>query len=288
MNDMIGIDPKAPCSLRDLSDLLRLFSPSEGRFIANFPMFWQNQLHEHFRSLSDLEQSAVVEAIRNRLAHAILPTKVQYRPEMSWSENAVNLRSIVSKLVGPAGMPRNLVEPIDQVLRDLDSFPDASEALINRTPEAYVAAARPILMVSRKVVLVDRYFTLKYWSEVRGTWLPDRRRKVLVRMMQEAVKWKQVEAFEIYYSPKRTGFSLRSQEDEFEGIATETEAAHIAIRVNSLDPGDAKDEEHARYLFGLKSGLRFDHGFDVASDGSKNHVSWMGNSVLSVLLDKYT
>ena len=157
MNDLIGIDPKAPSSLRDLIDLLKLFSPSEGRFIADFPMEWEGELREHLRSFSDLGVMAADEAIKHRLGHAILPTNIRFRSNMPWSENAMSLRNEVIKLVGPAGIPSNLVQPIDKVLSDPDAFPDASGALVDRTSDAYVKAARPILMRSRKVVLVDPF-----------------------------------------------------------------------------------------------------------------------------------
>jgi hypothetical protein len=287
MNDVIGIDPKAPSGLRDLSDLLRLFGPSEGRFIADFPMEWRSELRDHLRSLSDLGLVVADEAIKNRLAHAVLPTNVRFRSGMSWPENAVSLRSSVFKLIGPAGMPGNVVEPIDQVLSGLDSFPDASGALLDRTPEAYVTAARPMLMLSRKIVLVDPFFTLKFQSDSRGAWLPDRRRKVLVQMMLEAIKWKQVEAFEIYYSPTKTGRTLTSQSDDFESLANEVGAMRVATKVHSLDR-DGSDKQHGRYLLGLRNGLHFDHGFDVANDGSKNHVEWLSKGVLKSLLDKFT
>jgi hypothetical protein len=61
MNDLYGIDPQAPNNLRDLSGLLRLFGPSDGRFIADFPMAWRIELRDHMRSLSDLNQKAVEE-----------------------------------------------------------------------------------------------------------------------------------------------------------------------------------------------------------------------------------
>ena len=287
MNDLIGIDPQAPSSLRDLSDLLRLFGPSEGRFIADFPMDWEHELREHLRSFSDLGAMAADEAVKHRLAHAILPTSVRFRSNLSWPENAVSLRNEVVKLVGPMGKVGNLVEPIDKVLSNPDAFPDASGALIERTPNAYVVAARPILMLSRKVVLVDPFFTLKFKSDSRGMWLPDRRHKVLVQFMQEAVKWKQVEAFEIFYSPSKTGRSIDSQGADFESVVREVGAARIAVKVHTLDHEDS-DKQHARYLLGLRSGLHFDHGFDVARDGSKNHVEWVSKTVLKPLLDRFT
>ena len=140
---------------------------------------------------------------------------------------------------------------------------------------------------SRKIVLVDPFLTLKFQSDSRGAWLPDRRRKVLVQMMLEAIKWKQVEAFEIYYSPTKTGRTLTSQSDDFESLANEVGAMRVATKVHSLDR-DVSDKQHGRYLLGLRNGLHFDHGFDVANDGSKNHVEWLSKGVLKSLLDKFT
>jgi len=287
MNDLIGIDPKAPGSLRDITDLLRIFGPSEGRFIVDFPMEWQQDLREHLRTFSDLGTMVADEVIKHRLAHAVLPTNVRFRSNMSWPENAMYLRSEVFKLVGPSGKPGNLVEPIDVVLSDPNAFPDASGAFVDRTPEAYLTAARPILMVSRKVVLVDPFFTLKFQSDARGGWVPDRRRKVLLQFMLEAVKWRQVEAFEVFYSPSKTGRSIDAQRLDFQGVANEIGASRIAVDVHSLDRNEA-DKQHGRYLLGLRNGLHFDHGFDVANDGSKNHVEWVGSSVLRTLLEKFT
>lgn len=281
MNDLVGIDPQAPSSLRDLSDLLKLFSPSQGRFIADFPGEWAGELRKHLRSFSDLGKMKADEAIKHRLTHAILPIKGRFRPEMTWPENAMLLRNKgevdISKFIGPAGKPGNVVEPIDQVLSDLDSFPDASGALIDRSADAYVNAARPILMLSRKVVLVDPYVSLKYRS-----W-----RKVLLQFMQEAVKWRQVEAFEIYYSPEKSGQNLDSQRANFESVSKEAEAIGIAIRVHSLDHNEL-GKQHARYLLGKENGLHFDHGFDIGNYESKNHVTWVGQPVLKALLDRFT
>jgi len=287
MNDLIGIDPKAPESIRDVTDLLRIFGPSEGRFIVDFPMGWQKDLREHLRTFSDLGAMLADEIIKYRLAHAVLPTNVRFRSNMSWSENAVNLKSEVCKLVGVSGRPSNLVESIDVVLGDPNAFPDASGAFVDRTADAYVKAARPILMVSRKVVLVDPFLVLKFQLNARGVWMPDRRHKVILQFMSEAVKWRQVEAFEIFYSPSKTGRSIDSQRLDFQSIANEVGASRIAVAVHSLDRNEA-DKQHGRYLLGLRNGLHFDHGFDVANDGSKNHVEWLSGSALKSLLDKFT
>jgi hypothetical protein len=286
MNDLVGIDPKAPSNLRDLTTLLHIFGPSEGRFILDFPKEWRKDLREHMRSLSDLGGVLADEIIRNRLAHAVLPTNLRYRTNISWLENAIALRDEACKIIGPNGTPKNVAEPIDMVLSDPNAFLDASGALVDRTPEAYVGAARPILMVSRKVVLVDRFFRLKYIDR-RGQIKPDARQKVLAQFLKEAVKWKQVEAFEIFYSPQKTERSLECQLRDFGRLAEEVEAGRIAINVQSLDKANMRIQ-HGRYFLGLRNGLHFDHGFDVTKDGSKNHVEWISNSALKPLLEFFT
>ncbi len=286
MNDLIGIDPQSPSCLRDISDILRLFSPSEGRFIADFPLEWTGEFRQHLRSLSDLGAMAADEAIKNRLAHAVLPTSVRFQSGLSWAQNAELLRGKVTQLIGPVGSSSKTVVPIDKAFSDPDSFRDSSGAMIDRTAESYVDAARPILMLSRKVVLVDPFFVLNF-TDLNGTTRPDRRRRVLLQLMQEAVKWRQVEAFEIYYSPIKTGRKLISQQADFEGVARESDAARIVLRVHSLDQSTT-DKQHARYFLGLRNALHFDHGFDVANDGSKNHVEWVSQSVLKALLNRFT
>lgn len=286
MNDLIGIDPQSPSCLRDISDILRLFSPSEGRFIADFPLEWTGEFREHLRSMSDLGAMAADEAIKNRLAHAVLATGVRFRAGLSWAQNAEFLRSEVQKLIGPVGSSNKSVVPIDKAFSDPDAFKDSNDALIDRTAESYVAAVRPILMLSRKVVLVDPYFRLTF-HDLHGNRKSDRRRRVLVQFMREAVKWRQVEAFEIFYSPRKAEQDLNIQQADFQGVADEVDASCIELKVHSLDRHEA-DKQHARYFMGLHSALHFDHGFDAATDGSTNHVQWVGRSALTPLLSKFT
>lgn len=284
MNDLFGIDPCAPSNLRDLVDIMRLFGPSEGRFIADFPMEWRGELRQHMASISDVSQMAMVESW-SRIHHAMLPVKARFRAGQSWAENAMTLRDEVKKLIGPAGRPSNLVEPLDKVLIDPTAFPDANDGLIPRTPEAYVQAARPLLLSSRKIVLIDPFFALKF-QDKRGQWCWDRRRLVLVSLLRAAARGKQVECFEIFNTPnKMVGANLLY--DDLISVAAEAGAAKMQLAIRSLDEKSLVGQ-HARYMLGLESGLHFDHGFDTVSDGSTNHVKWIGKSALEPLLEKFT
>lgn len=282
MNDLYGIDPKAPSNLQDLSSLLRLFGPSDGRFIADFPIEWRQELLIHMKSISDLNQKAVVEWL-NLCRHAILSTPCRYKTNHSWAENASNLNAYARRLIGPIGRASNLVEPLDKVLTDPNAFPDASGALIPRTIDSYLVAASPILKVSRKIVLIDPYFNLRPFKPYDNgvAFNAKIHRKFLKALLEAAVREKQCEAFEIYHSVEKSGASADIKV-ELISIAGEVGAAAMEFKVKAVEV------QHARYLLGLKNGLHFDHGFDIRDDQSTNHVSWIGKAVLELLLKRFT
>jgi hypothetical protein len=287
MNDFYGIDPKAPSNLSELSGLIRLFSPSEGRFIADFPMGWANELREHMNSLSDLCRMATVEAWIQLSGYAILPTKQMYRSNLTWAENASFLKSDVVKLIGPTGKISNTVEPIDHILNEPNAFRDSRAGLIPRTSNAYAEVARPILLRSRKVVLIDPFLTFRYSNNNYNQWKYDKRRTVVEAMLKIALQGKFVECFEIYYVPENKVYGADFLDEDLKKLAKEIGFKNLHVAAKPIKK-ETNTKQHARYLLGLKSGLHFDHGFDTYEDGSKNHIQWMSPSVLDPLLEKFT
>ena len=287
MNDLYGIDPKAPSTLSELSSVLRLFSPAEGRFIADFPMGWTEELRDHMGSLSDLCRMATVEAWIQLGAHAILPTKQQYKSGLSWSENAAYLRTDVVKLIGPSDKASTPIEPIDLILSDPAAFRDSRAGLIPRTASAYADVCSPILLRSRKVVLVDPYVTFRYWPKNGFDWRFDRRRSVVKELLKIAYHGRFLECFEIFYVPENEVKGSEFLGEDLRALAVEVGFHDLQVSARPIKK-EAHTKQHARYLLGLKSGLHFDHGFDTNDDGSTNHVEWLSPSVLIPLLEKFT
>ena len=287
MNDFYGIDPKAPSNLSELSGLIRLFSPSEGRFIADFPMGWANELREHMSSLSDLCRMATVETWIQLSGYAILPTKKLYRSNLTWAENASFLKSDVVKLIGPTGKISNTVEPLDHILSEPNAFRDSRAGLIPRTSSAYAEIARPILLRSRKVVLIDPFLTFRHIPDNSNQWKYDRRRTVIEAMLKIAFQGKYVECFEIFYVPENNIYGSDFLDEDLKELVRQIGFTKIHVAAKPIKK-ETNTKQHARYLLGLKSGLHFDHGFDTYDDGSKNHIQWMSPSVLDPLLEKFT
>lgn len=287
MNDIYGIDPKSPSNLTELTSLVRLFSPSEGRFIADFPVGWGEELRDHMKSISDGLSFATIEAWIRLGGHALLPINKIYKPNLSWVENSSFIRDEVVKLIGSTSDKSNLIYKIDQVLNDPNAFPDSRGGLIPRTVSSYIEVSKPILLRSRKVVLVDPYFTFRFLPHYKSNWQFDRRRNVVKEMLKVAQKGKFVECFEIFYVQENNVYGSEHLHFDLQELLDELQISNIKCACYPSKK-ELNTKQHARYLLGLKSGLHFDHGFDTAEDGSTNHVEWIGNSVLEPLLIKFT
>lgn len=290
MNDLYGIDPTAPSSLRDLSELMRVFGPGEGRFIADFPGQWFHDLQQHMKALSDIQQMAALEMWLRVGKNAVLPTSARFNPAWSWNENAFALREHVVKLIGTKECPANL-DPIDKVLVDPDGFPDARGGHIPRTAEAYAKAARPLMQTSPKIVLVDPYFKLRYRDQRTGQFRPSLRHcSSLKALFRDAVRWQRVICFKLAISKEQAldgDDSGEIFETELQQLVNECGAHAIELEYVILD-GRFSTDRHPRYLLGMQRGLHFDWGFDTGDADSTNHIEWMGESVLKPLLKRFT
>lgn len=287
MNDLYAVDPVAPSSLRDLADMVRLFAPSQGRFIADFPGDWGQQLVAHMNEISDLNYMAAIETWSS-LAHGVLlPQKEFYNNRIKWEENAIKLLDKVKLIIGPAGRPETFVRPLDKVLLDPKSFPDASGDHIPRTVGSYVKVINPLIMTSPKIVLVDPYFSLSYLDKRSGCWRNDRRRDLVKAIFLEIAQYKKVCCFEIFTRLDRGVDSLTDiQYEDILSIVNEVGCTQLEVALKPLK-SDISFDRHGRYCLGMTRGLHFDWGFDIANDGSTNHVQWMPSSVLTPLLDRF-
>ncbi len=276
MNEVYGVDPSAPTTVFEVGALLKLFDVGEGRFIANFPLFWIDDLRANLSALSDLGAMRAEEA-RVRLGHALLPTKARFVHGRAWIENASSLLGEVAKLIGASGCPP-IAEPLQSVVA-WPRLPDSSGAHIARTAQAYAKAAHPLFFGSPTVCLVDPYFRLRIRQGEQ--WVRHRRyAEVLRSLLVVAAEARRTSCFRLNVS-KEIGLEDDPSGSELLGIARDiAEQAGIKDIKLEIDTIDS----HARYLLGTRSGLQFDHGFGTATDQSLNHVHWMSRAELEPLL----
>lgn len=289
MNDRYGVDPAAAATVPELASLLRQFGPEHGRFIFDFPPDWFDAVRLHFQDASELRRARLVELWVHRAKRALLPTKTRYSTALSWSRNAAYLVSEARALIGPTGSSPPC-RPLEDVLIDPAALPDCRGGHVPRTPQAYAEAARPLLQISPKVVLVDPHFRLRYRVKDSSVVKPSaRHRRSLKALLSAAPSDRRVEVFKLMVSEKEaliedsngSGF-----EADLAEVGKEAGITGIALEYDFLDAGHTLDR-HPRYLLGNECGLRFDWGFDTMNDDSTNHVEWIGAAALAPLLDRF-
>jgi hypothetical protein len=256
-----------------------------------YPDDWGRRLRDHMDQLSDFDRLVAIERFITDLQPAIVPSppRTRYDDRRGWSENAHSIRDSVYKLIGPPGCSAN-VEAFRTLLEARDGFPDAREALVPRTVNAYVNAAKPLFLTTTKVVLVDPYFRLR-----TETGAPDTRRRKVLKAFLEAADSGKVRVFKLVVSASKACLGDPSgdrYEKDFAQLANDATGGRIECELEVIDSVSdrASVSQHARYLLGLQSGLQFDWGFDLddrSPNKSTNHVHWLTKPVLDPLLDRY-
>lgn len=289
MNDRYGVDPCAAGSLTELASLLRQFGPEHGRFIFDFPSNWYSNVRDHFRNAGDVQRTKLTELWLSKAKTSILPAKVRYSADFDWAQNAAYLKDDARGLIGPAGS-RPPCRALEDVLVDPDALPNSRGGHIPRTARAYVEVARPLLQISKKIVLVDPYFRLRYRPKGSKETRPSHRHiRFLRALIQAAQAERQVEVIKLMVSPDEAmveeddGAEFKS---ELRSLRESIGGAETVVEHGLLDAKHSLDR-HPRYLLGNECGLRFDWGFDTQDDGSTQHVEWVGGAALKPLLDRF-
>lgn len=284
MNDTYAVDPAAPASTLEVSSLVRLFDVGEGRFIANFPVSWTEELKRSLIAQSDLG-SILAEEAKRRLQHALLPLRAPYVPSRRWMENAAAIAGRVRMVIGGADCGPIGV-PLAEVLAALDGLPDSSGGYIRMVPAEYARIAAPLFQTSPTVCLVDKYFRLRRRSG-RG-WVRDQRSSVLKELLARAGAEGKTELIRLTVSREH------ALEDDPTGRAfmeaANSLAEEVGNRVSRIEYALLEDlaqtHSHGRYLLGVNSGMHVDHGFAVKVS-AVNHVHWLRRAELNPLLDHF-
>lgn len=290
MNELYGVDPQSPEGPNELIHLLRLFGPSEGRFIADFPMDWLAEVRAGLEGAPPMVRDRAL-AFLHRRRNAVLQATCQFLRSRPWAENARSLQPQAAGLIGPRGCPPTLMSIEDALYRD-SALPDARGAHLPRTAAAYAHAAAPLFAISTKVVLVDPYFRLRYRDTHGQPRKAVRHWNVLRQLLVEAESRRRPCIFHLEVAAHNAlEFDANGDlfESDLEAVAAEAGLSRIALEYGVLEEDPTSATQHARYLLGVGCGLQFDHGFDTVAvdDGSRNHVHWLSNAELEPLLSRF-
>ena len=291
MNDFFAIDPQGPQDKKDLATLAQTFGPNSGRFIAAYPTDWTDFARQVLNKLSGLDR-ARAELLLGKLLFALVPIDAPYSRGKSWEENAVKLVKQQHGLKEILGKDPNSVglKTLTEFLWDTpDSLTGTSSgSFIPMTLQSYRDALWPLFALSTEVHLVDRFFTLR-----KQDGLKDHTREPVLRLIIQLAKhFGRTKTLHIHFH-RDLKISEKQQEQRIESdllvLADKTADVSIDILYSLLDETSIRNPRltHGRYIFSMKGGLQFDHGFQILSH-RMNHVHWLTSEELNPLLAFYS
>ena len=283
MNEIFAIDPYAPDDLKDIKAMLEKFGLSNGRFIANYPDDWSRMLSEHAQNLQGLDRSRFVRLLDIH-KDALIAVNLHFKRAKSWIENASEAKDTkkdISRVLAATQNPFG-IETLHKFLWEDDLENNSRGAHIPMTTDAYKRAVRPLFQNSTEIHLVDPFFQLR--GESGG--MHKGRVSVLREFLIEADSSDRCEIFKIHFN--RDDKSFPKKTDQESRIENDLNNIFEQIKLDKLSiEYDIQNEmAHGRYIFSIKGGLHFDHGFIPISD-KKNHVHWLTKAELEPLFRRY-
>lgn len=281
VNDIYAIDPGAPQDLRDLKLLAELFGFSHGRFIAEYPAEWPLILQGKFKTLRPIDQSRASVLLEKFLSNT-LPVEGRYLRGKDWLSNVLDFQSKEHKFkkIVTANEVYDL-PTLSQVLYE-DELPDSRGEHIKPTINSYRFAIAPLFTVSTEIHIQDMYFFLedggkklyRQWDVLH----------MLINLATQSARCKTL-IFHLNQEKFTTSFLESRLEDCF-NLALENSNNNTLEIQYTLEN---KKITHGRYIFSIKGGLQFDHGFDtdIKTQDKLNHVHWLSKNELLPLFEKY-
>jgi hypothetical protein len=272
MNEIFAIDPSAPKDLKDIKSILDKFGMEKGRFIANFPDNWISLILNSSSNLAELDRSRLI-ILLNKFKDALILVKMDYQRSKSWEDNVNKITNNIYKIL--ANNPNKYGFPtLESYLWGDEIIEDNSRGEhIAMTLSAYTSAVSPLFYSSTEVHVADPYFHLR---DQYGN-LDRRRVEVLQTFIDIADQSLRCESIKIHFKRK---FELSESVQESEYI----EDLNFILnrkKTNCVLNFDIHDDmTHGRYIFSIKGGMQFDHGFSLGNKKT-NHVHWLSKKELT-------
>lgn len=252
MHAIFAIEPDAINNWKDLRYVLEKFGYSKGLLIARYPKSWMKMVMDacHSNGVRDIDLARVEEKLRivkdDRLVRMGLPYEGG-----NWLES-VNHKSVLNELFAvliKGQSTSDKLHNIDDAHEGL--FENRREVHVKRNANALAEAAKYVLAVSDRIILVDPYFQ----SRRKFT-------KVLDSMLNicraDGALPSQVIIFSDYSNDPRSSTLVK---DEYEKLLSAWIEQGVRFNVSRVAGKQLDQDFHARYLFNKNAGLRFDRGF---------------------------
>jgi len=282
MNEFFAAHPASCDNSGDLRFLLGHFGPQAGRYLADYPGSWTEDIIRHCDGLGPVEAERIKLLVRRAREKAALLRKnsLVWDERVDWIGNYRNLARQNPREFTMAVVPRAVKAEGFVTIDDLDLSPTADESIEAVTAE-YVRVSRTLLLLSPELIFVDPYLNPCKTD----------RQDVLVAMFGIAAKGKCRKITCWGRESEVVGERRHSWEEvgtALSGILKSAAwPADREFRYILVDDAAARMKMHPRYLLSIKGAIRYDQGFQRLPKGRRNDVSPIGAGLHVELLKTY-
>lgn len=282
MNEFFAADPASCENSADLRFLLGHFGPLTGRYLAEYPVTWAEEIEKHCAQLGSVEAERLKLLVRRaREKSALLrDAALPWNTGFGWIKNYRDLVRQRPSVFAAAVLARSAKIDGFPSIDDLDLSPTADE-LIEGSAQEYARVSKMLLRISPELHFIDPYLNP----------CKKDRRDVLIELFAIATKGKCRKITCWASEGKVVGERSHSWEEVGEALNDILGQANWpterVFRYVLVDDATARTKMHARYVLSIKGGIRFDQGFQRLPSGRRNEVSPIGEKPHEELIKTY-
>ena len=267
---------------RDLISLLSKFGMSEGRFVAEYPDEWSDLFKSQLSKLKDTQRSRLEIMLAKRQADGIISVQDPYLRSKDWVENALNAKlryGNINSVITHYDTDIKGVLSIEDVLY-ASELKDSRGGFIRSEISSYKKILTPLFFKSTELYLQDMHFHFEDYDNKKRM-----RRDVLRMFVELATASKRCKRIFLFLNSSKhpTRASFENLKYELITVVKEFGVTNFSFEPKLVEP----KESHGRYIFGVKGGLQFDHGFDASGPKATNNLRWLSSDEVTVLCQKY-
>jgi len=256
--------------------LTEKFGFEKGRLISDFPPTkWANQVKVAAGPLADVEKKKLMEKLQSRREMILAKTGRYFSVRATWLESAIfaHRSEPFHGIISDNSSQTHSSMVCSQDCQETHPLMCPLSGPVERTPEALAAAARLLLVNSRRIKFVDPYFDLR-----GDRWL-DVLKEFLDVVYQRGYANSQCE---YHYGERDQGQTpvefANSCGSRLRGIVPSGMTVTF-VRWRQKSPGERL---HARYILTERGGLIFEGGLDRGGDGQTTDINLLDPAPLKM------
>lgn len=256
MHAIFAIEPKSINNWQDLRYILEKFGYNKGILIARYPKRWMRLVMEECRAnnVSDIDLSRIEEKLRQAKSKQAVKLNLPFDPELEWTHN-VKKKDIQEEITATlVYQPDN--HPNFFCVKDVceSVFDGKREIQVKQTATELAQASKHILYSSSRIAIIDPYLRASTNSA-----------KTINKMVDICIEsGHQLEEIVIYTKIPDDYINIETCKKNYTTHLAHSLKKGINFNINYIS-NNYDNDFHARYIFSIHAGLRYDRGFNEPS-----------------------